>query len=144
MSTAAVSTAASVSAAAMVTRQSVFTAAIMAGIADVTSPIPCLISVEVVKWLRPALRYGSVITVMGIVAVIHMAVKAARAMEPWAGANEYAAREPIRSIVAVGSTIVGRVVEVPIRANRRPAHPDADSNLGLSCGDTTDQRNCKG
>ena len=61
---------------------------IMGGLANVASPIPRLVCVEVVEARRPALRQRSNVTVMGIKAVVHMAEKAGMAVKPRARADE--------------------------------------------------------
>jgi hypothetical protein len=75
-------------ASAPVTGQGVFTASVMAGGAHVALPIPRLVCVKVVELLRPALRHGSTVTVAGIKAVVHVAVKAARSVKPGAGPDK--------------------------------------------------------
>jgi hypothetical protein len=70
---------------------------------------------------------------MRIVAVVDVAVEAVRAMKPRACADEYAAGEPIGPIVAIGSAVIGSVIEVPIGAHRRDTNVDGD--LGGRDGD---------
>jgi hypothetical protein len=126
-----------------ITGQGVFTAAIMAGVAEVASSIPRLISMEMIELLRPALRQRPMVAVVGIVAVIYVAVKTVRAVEPGPGSNKYTAREPVRSIVAIGGAVVGSVIKVPIRAYGRAAHPNPNGDLGRTHGNTTYQSNCE-
>jgi hypothetical protein len=66
---------------------------------------------------------------MGIEAVVHMAIEAGMAVKPGTGPDEHAAKKPIRPVVAIGSTVVGSVVKVPVGAHRR--YSNADCNLGL-------------
>jgi hypothetical protein len=113
--------------------QGVFAACIMARVACVTLPIPRLVGVEVVELLLAASWHRSNVTVMRIVAVVDMAVEAVRAVKPGAGANEQAAGKPIGPIVAVGSAVIGSVVEVPIGAHGR--HSNVDGDLGWRNGD---------
>jgi hypothetical protein len=68
-------------------------------------------------------------------------------MEPWTGADKHAAYKIIRSIVAIRSTSIWRIVVISIRTCRgrpnisRPrvnewridSNSDADSNLRTSC-----------
>jgi hypothetical protein len=63
--------------------------------------------------------------------VIYVAVKIVGAVKPWAGTDEYAASEPFRSIVAVGSATIGSVIIVAVRAVRGGAYADADADLGF-------------
>jgi hypothetical protein len=116
-----------------------FTASLVGGVAYVASPIPRFVGVEVVETLLTATRQRTVVTVMRVKAVIDMAIKAVRAVEPRAGSKEDPADKPVRSIVAVGRTIVRSVVEVAVGANGR--HSDADSNLRRPQRCTTEQRN---
>jgi hypothetical protein len=61
--------------------------------------------------------------------VIYMATKVGRAVEPWAGTNEDTASKPLRAIVAVGSTVIGRYIVVAVGAVR--GYSDVDRDLGL-------------
>lgn len=112
----------------------VFTAAIVSGIAYMASPIPRLVGVEMVEPLLPALRKRSVVSVARIKAVVNVAIKAARSVEPGAGPDKYSANKPIGPIVAVGSAIIRRVIEIPVRTYRRYAHIDTDGDLGRRRG----------
>jgi hypothetical protein len=112
-------------------RQCVFTLRFMAGIAYIASPIPRLISLEVVEAHRAALRQRSSVTVMRIKAIVHMAIKPAMPVEPWASSNKQPADTPIGPIVAIGSAVIGRVVKVTIRTHGRRSNVDPDGNLGL-------------
>jgi hypothetical protein len=75
----------------------VFTGCIMASVAYVTLPIPRLVSVEVVEPLLPALRQRSSVTVLRIIAVVDVAVKAVMAVKPGASRREHSYREHSRS-----------------------------------------------
>jgi hypothetical protein len=112
--------------------QAVFGATIVASVAYVTLPIARLVCVEVVERRLSAPRQRSSVTVMGIIPVIDVAVEAMRAVKPGAGANKHAASEPIGPIVAVRSTVIGSVVEVPIGAHG--GHSNVDGNLGRRYG----------
>jgi hypothetical protein len=108
--------------------KAVFTTTIMARIAYMTLPIASLICVEVIKLLLSAARKRSTITVMRIIAVVDVAVKAVRTMKPGTGPNKHSSSEPIGPIVTIGSTFIGSIVEVPIGAHGR--HSNVDGNLG--------------
>jgi hypothetical protein len=110
--------------------QGVFTLRFMACIAYVASPIPRLVSLEVVKALRPALGHRSSVTVMRIIAVVDMAVKAVRAMKPGTSSKKHPANKPIGPIVAVRSTVIWGIVEIPVRTHRSHSDVYADGNLG--------------
>jgi len=102
----------------------------MASIAYVASPIPRLVCLEVVEALRPALRQRSSITVMRIKAVVDMAKKAARTVKPGASPKEHPAYKPIGTVVAVRSTVIWGIVEVPVRTHGSDSDVYADGNLG--------------
>ena len=78
------------------------------------------------------LRRVALVAVLGIVVVVHVAVEVGRAVKPFAGANEASAREPLRTIVAVRSAVVGSVVVVAVRAGGFST--DADINLCVRYG----------
>jgi hypothetical protein len=115
---------------AAATRKSatVFTAAIMPGVTDVALSVPRLIGVEVGESLFPTLRHRSMVSVMRIEAVVDVAIEPVGSMKPWSSPDEQSATEPIRSIVAVGSAVIRRIVEVAVRAHGR--YSDANGNLG--------------
>jgi hypothetical protein len=107
-----------------------FTRPVMARVAHVAPPIARLVSVEVIKALRSALRQRSSVTVMRIIAVVDMAIKAVMAVKPGARSKKHPANKPIGSIVAVRSTVIGRVVEVSVRTHGSRPDVYADGNLG--------------
>jgi hypothetical protein len=109
-------------AATVISRQCVFTAPAVIGWANVAVPIPRLIGLEVVKRMRPAIRQRAMISVAWIITVVHVAVKTVRPMEPRTCPDEHSTHKPIGPVIAVWSAIIGSVVEVPIRANRRYAN----------------------
>jgi hypothetical protein len=111
--------------------QSVFRFRFMVSIAYVSSPIPRLVSLEVVEALRPALRQRPSITVMRIEAVVDVAVKAAMTVKPGASPNKHPANKPIGPIVAVRSTVIRGIVEVAVRTHGSHSDVYADGDLGL-------------
>jgi hypothetical protein len=113
----------------------------MAGIPNVALSIPCFITVEVIEGLLAALRHRSSITVVGIEAVVHMAVKAVVAVEPWTSSNEDAADKPVGPVVAVGRAVIRGIVEVSIGASG--FNTDVDGDLGRPDRCTAEQRNCE-
>jgi hypothetical protein len=117
----------------------VFTASIVACVADLTLSIPCLVRVEVGERLFPALRSRPVVTVMRIVAVVDVAVEATGAMEPGASSEEDPANEPIGPIVAIGSALIWGIVKIPVRAYRRRSN--VNGNLSRYHGHAAHQRN---
>jgi hypothetical protein len=112
---------------------------LLASLCYVTASITHLVSVEV-GWGSGMLWSGSFATgrhctfvaVIGMEMVIYMATKVGRAVEPWAGTDEDTAVEPLRAIVAVGSTAIGRYIIVAVGAVR--GHSDVDGDLGLGFG----------
>jgi hypothetical protein len=106
----------------------------MAGVAYIASPIPRLVCLEVIEALRAALRNGSVVTMMRIEAVVDMAIEAVRAVKPGASSEKYPAHKPIGPIVAVRSTVVWSIVEIPVRTHGSHANVYANRNLGAPHG----------
>ena len=117
---------------AMTSGQAVFGAPIMASVAYVTLPIPRLVCVEVVERRFTAPRQRSNVTVMRIIAVVDVAVEAMRAVKPGASAKKHPANEPVGPIVAVGSTVIGSIVEVPVGTHGGDSN--VDGNLGWRYG----------
>jgi hypothetical protein len=107
----------------------VFPPRFVASVAYIASPIPRLVTLEVVEALRPALRQRSGVTVMRIKAVVNMAVKAVTAMKPGTSSNKYAANKPVGPIVTVRSTVIRSIVEVPVRTHGCHSDVYADGNL---------------
>ncbi len=116
---------------APVSRKRVLMARVMGSGAYVTSAITRLISLEVVEGFRSTLRQWSVVAVMGIEAIVDMAVKAMRAMEPRTGSNKHPANKPIGPVITVRSTVIRGIVEVTVRAHGSRPDVYADRNLGL-------------
>jgi hypothetical protein len=104
-----------------------FTTCIVAGVAYVALPIPGLVAVKVVELGLPAPRHRSNVAVMRVKAVVNVTVKAARAVKPGTSSKEDPADKPIGPIVAIGSTVIGLIVKVPIWAHG--SRTDFDSNL---------------
>jgi hypothetical protein len=119
-------------AAAMVSGEGMFAAPIMGRVACVALPVPRLVCLEVVELLGPALRDRSSVSVMRIISVVDVAIKAVMTVEPGTSSNEYPASEPIRPIVAVGRTVIWGIVEVPVGAHRR--HSNVNGNLSRRDG----------
>ena len=117
-------------AAAVVSGQSVLVAGIVAGIADVAASVARFVSMEVVEALCPAFRQRSNVAVMRIKAVVDVPIKARMAVKPGASSNEYSAKKPVGPVITVRSTIIGSIVEVPVRAHGRWSDVYADRNLG--------------
>ena len=112
----------------------VFVGRLMPGISYMTLAVARLISLEVGEWRRSAGGHGAVVAVVRVVAVIYVAIEATRTVEPGAGADEETAGEPVGAVVAVGSAVIGGVVEIPVRADRGwPS--DADAYADLRRGD---------
>lgn len=100
----------------------VFTVEIVACVAHMASSIPRFVRMEVVERVLSAIRQRASVAVMGIKAVIDVAVEAVRTMEPGASSEEHPAGKPIRSVVAIGSAGIWLVVEVPVWAHRRSSN----------------------
>jgi hypothetical protein len=74
-----------------------------------------------------ARREWSVVSMAIVQVMIDVSVEMFRPVEPGTRPDEHTAREPLRAIVAIWSTVVGRLLIVPIRTNRR--RPNFDRNL---------------
>jgi hypothetical protein len=98
----------------------------MAGISNMAVTVAGFVAVEVLERGRAALRKRTVVAVVRVEAVIYVAVKAVRTVEPGAGTEKDATDEPVRSVVAVGRAVIRRVVEVTIGADGGRAKVDAD------------------
>ena len=120
-----------VASAAVVAGESMFTAAIVSGIADMAVAIARFIGAEVVELLIAACGERSVIAVTRIEAVIDVAIEAVRAVEPGAGSDEDSVGKPVGPVVAVGRAFIRRIVKVAVGANR--GHSDADAYGDLGC-----------
>lgn len=96
----------------------------MSRLTDVSLSIPRFISLKMVERSRSALRQRSVVAIVRVVAVIHVAIETMRSVEPWSGSVESATDEPVGTVVAIGGAIVRRIVEVAIGTDR--LDPDTD------------------
>ena len=79
-----------------------FVAGFVAGIPYMALSIARLISLEMGERMVVAGGQRADVAVMGIEAVIHVTEEAMGTMEPWAGADEDAADEPVRPVIAIG------------------------------------------
>jgi hypothetical protein len=75
------------------------------------------------------------VSVVGMEMIIDVAVKTFGTVEPGADADEDAAGEPLRAVIAVGSAVVGWNVVIAIGAYRRRSNFDGYLSLGLRSGD---------
>jgi hypothetical protein len=83
------------------------------------------------------------IAVIGMEMVVYLTMKVGRAVEPPPCADEDAAGEPLRTVVAVGSAVVGSDIVVAVGAGRLGADLDADLGVGFgSCRE--DEASSKG
>jgi hypothetical protein len=94
-----------------------------------------------IETLRTALRNRAVIAIVGVVAVIYVAVEMFMAVEPGTRADEDAAHKPVGAVVSIGCAVIRRIVEVAVRAYRSDTY--IDGNLGLTLGRTSDESECK-
>jgi hypothetical protein len=108
----------------------VFTDSIMACFAYVASSIPRFVRVKMGERPLSMLRHRSDVSVVRIIAIVHVTIEVMTAMKPWASSNENPAIEPIRPVITIGSAVIRGIVEVTVRAHRR--HSDVDGNLSRS------------
>ena len=111
----------------------VFAFGAVAGVADVAVEVVGFIAVKAVEGLLAAPGEGAVVAVMGVVAVVHVAEEAGTAVVPGTRSDEETAVEPVRSVVAVGSAVVGGVIEVAVGADGGGTEADTDGNLRGGC-----------
>jgi hypothetical protein len=103
--------------------------------AGVAASIPRFISLELLR--RFTLCRGffadfwpfAVVTVLRVEGVVHLALEVATAMKPWANADEDAAIEPFRSVIAVGNAVIRGIVIVTVWTIRSDSDFDADLSL---------------
>ncbi len=87
----------------------------------VAATVAGLIRLEMIECLRTTRGYRAPISMMRIKAVIHVAMKTRRAVEPRSYTDKYAINKPIRPIVPIRSTAIRRVIEISIWTDgRRP------------------------
>ena len=107
----------------------VFPCGTVAGVANVAISVAGFISLEVGEWRGSASGQRAVVSVVGVVAIIDVAVEAMGTVKPGAGSDEETTVEPIGAVVAVRSAIVGGIVEIAVGADRGGAKVDADRDL---------------
>jgi len=116
---------------------------------DVAGAVTHFVAVEgfmVVSMRLAALGQCAMIAVIGIEAVIHMAVEILMAVVPGACAEEHPAVKPLRPVVTIRSAAVGCVVKIAVGAGRfgADAYPDADLCVRCGGGDgETEGRDCR-
>ena len=108
----------------------VLVACIVVGLPDVALAVARFVALEVIEGLCAAIRERSAVAVVGIVAVIDVAVEAMVTVEPRAGADEDATVEPVGTVVAVGGAVVGGVVEIAVGAVGWGSDADGDLSGG--------------
>jgi hypothetical protein len=99
--------------------------------ADMTLTVTGLIRLEVIEGYRAARWHRTAVSVVRIVTVVDMAVETVRPVEPGTSADEDSADEPVGAVVAVGSAVVGWVVEIAVWANRLGTDVDANGDLSV-------------
>lgn len=100
--------------------------------ASVTPGIAAEMAVTVAPRSFSATRQAAVVATAHVIAVVDRAAESTRAVEPGAGSDEDAVREPLRSVVAIRRALIRRVTVISIRAHGRGA--DLDGNLGMRLG----------
>ena len=71
-----------------------------------------------------ARREWPVVSMAIVEVMIDVSIEMFRPVEPGTRPNEHTAREPFRAVVAIWSTVVGRLLVVPIGTNRRRSNFD--------------------
>ena len=117
-----------------------FSTAIVAGIADVALPVPRLVGLKVIERPISSVWHWTGIAIARVVPVIDMAIESAAAVEPRTCANKYPTLEPVGAIVAIGRAVVRGIVVITVRTAWR--HSYADRNLSR-CGCAQGEPNAK-
>jgi hypothetical protein len=105
----------------------VFAGPIMWRSARVAMFIVRRVCAKTVERVLAAFRQRSMVAVARIVALVDMAIKSMRSVEPGARPDKYPASEPIRTVVAIGCTVIRSIGEVAVGAHW--SHPDVDRHL---------------
>lgn len=84
----------------------------------VAPAITNFVPVEMIEGPGPMLREWTPVPTMWIKAVVNVTVKIVGAVKPRTGSDKDTAGEPLGPVVSVGGAVVGRIVEMPIRASR--------------------------
>jgi len=84
----------------------------------------------------PSLRKRAVVATLNVEVIVDMAAEIARAMEPRTRADEDAAAKPLRTIEAIRSAAIWRIVVITVGTYRRYA----DADLGRSAGRSRDAK----
>jgi hypothetical protein len=113
--------------AAMISGECVFRTCIVTGGARVTLSISSFVPLEVVELLATASRDRSMVSVARIIAIVNVAIKTVRPMEPRTSPKKHTPDKPVGPIVAIRGTVIGSVVEIPVRAHR--CYANIDGNL---------------
>jgi hypothetical protein len=102
----------------------------------VTASVPHFIPMKVLGGAVPSFAglfagFGifALVAVLRMVGGVYVAAEVGWAVKPWAGADENSAAKPLRAVVAVGSTGVGRGCIVTVGTGR--GGTDANADLGL-------------
>jgi hypothetical protein len=79
------------------------------------------IPLEMIECLRTTSGQRTLVSMMRIEAVVHVAMETRRSVEPRSHTDKYAVSKPIRPIVPIRSTAIRRVIEISIWTDgRRP------------------------
>jgi hypothetical protein len=105
----------------------VFAASVMWRSTRVAMLIVRRVCTKTAEGVLPAFWHRSMVAVARIVALVNMAIKSMRPVEPGAGPDEYPSSEPIRTIVAIGRTVIRSIRKVAVGAHW--SHPNVDRHL---------------
>jgi hypothetical protein len=89
------------------------------------SMVPVPIAPLTAMWKRTP------VSMVWVEMLIYMSVEMVRSVEPRARSKKNSSPEPFRTIVAIRSALIWRVVEVPIRARRLRPNLNAEADLCL-------------
>jgi hypothetical protein len=105
----------------------VFAASVMWRSTRVATLIVGCVCAETVEGPLVAFWDRSMVAVARIIALVDVAIKPMRSVEPGAGPDEYPSGEPIRTIVAIGCTVIRSIRKITVGAHW--SYPDVDRHL---------------
>jgi hypothetical protein len=117
-----------------------FTASVVTGRAHVSAPVARLIGTEAVERPLAAPWQRADIPVMRIPPVIYVPIEAARTVIPGSRPEENPASEPVGAVIAIWGAVIGRIVEIPVRAHRRRSNRDRNLSRNIGNGAAKNER----
>src|SRR5277367_6579462 len=94
-------------------------------------------AIDTHRWVGSLAAAGhrAPVAVVWMEGVVHVAMKVCGTMKPLAGANEYAAGKPFRTVIPCGSAVVRGDVVIAVRTIGCCPDIDIDADLSLCFGE---------